>query len=63
MIKHCGRIICKCREELYALTLKKQIYSTNKLEIKKIIEKRKKELRGCYGSYQVMKKNLEKISP
>ena len=42
MIKHCGRIICKCREELYALTLKKQIYSTNKLEMEKIIEKRKR---------------------
>ena len=28
--------------------------------MEKIIEKRKKELKGCYGSYQVMKKNLEK---
>jgi len=23
MIKHCGRIVCKCVEEFYALTLKK----------------------------------------
>ena len=61
MIKHCGRTVCKCVEEFYALNLKKQIYTMNALEIEKIIEKRKKETRGCYGSYQVMKQNLEKI--
>ena len=63
-IKHCGRISCRCLETFFSLNMKQQLYvnlqTACQEKFKHVIEKHVQETVGCYGSYQHMKKNLEK---
>jgi hypothetical protein len=55
----CGRSICVCAEQLYALRLRKELYTTRVQEVDVWIKNKKQEQKACKGSYEVMKKNLE----
>jgi len=62
LYKACGRKKCICQKELWKLRLQLPLNFDDQMQLNNKIESKIKEYKGCFGSYQVMKDNLEKVS-
>lgn len=62
MFKRCGRKVCSCQKELWALRVQIPLERKEHIDLQKKIQSTEKQYKGCYGSYKVMVANLEKVS-